>query len=334
MQLTFKTTLTSPQPYSSMSSADYLALLNANKDKIYGGSFGVYLARKVTVDNQQLFQPLMDIDGAVGLEGTDKTISAIQFAQLTLKVISDLEAADHFKIIATGGTGFRAVSNLLLNRSAYFALVDWLRCQMTHLHDLNPSTQTDFPHQVFAYKGDPLQTQKTLTDGHSTVIDKNMLAQSAFTFDDYLRETAGRPDPDEVISVVQWLIDGPVISDLKAIGPLGKRIEQYQRIAADVSVNPFSYANLRKDMEPIGLSAMQDMIAERGIISKVEKRGEAQAISFRGRPCPVCGNPTANARAYPPGYQLKCFNVNCEAHNGMGILPHVLRISEQYHSLF
>jgi hypothetical protein len=144
-----------------------------------------------------------------------------------------------------------------------------------------------------------------------------MLAQSAFTLDDYLHVTAGRPDPDEVISTVQWLINGPVISDLKSIGPLGERIEQYQRIAADVSVNPFSYVQLRKDMEPIGLTAMQEMIGEKGIVSKIEKRGDAQAISFRGLPCPVCGNPTANARACPPGYQLKCFNVHCEAHGGM-----------------
>ena len=62
---------------------------------------------------------------------------------------------------------------------------------------------------------------------------------------------------------------------------------------------------------------MQEMIGEKGIVSKIEKRGEVQAISFRGLPCPVCGNPTANARAFPPSYQLRCFNVNCEAHNGI-----------------
>ena len=317
MLLTFKTTLASKKPYSSMSSDDYLALLETNKDDIYGGSFGVYLARKVVVDNQELYQPLIDIDGATGLEGSDKTTSAIQFAQMTFKVISNLGAADHFKIIATGGKGFRAVSNVLLNRQAYLAFVDWMRSEMRHIHDLSPSTQTDIPHQVFAYKGDPLHTEKTLTDGHSTIIDKNMLAQSAFTIDDYLHVTAGRPDPDEVISIVQWLIDGPIISDLKSIGLLGERIEQYQRIAADVSVNPFNYIQLRKEMEPVGLTAMQEMIGEKGISSNVEYRGQAQALSFRGLPCPVCGKATANARAYPPDYQLRCFNVNCEAYDGM-----------------
>ena len=90
---------------------------------------------------------------------------------------------------------------------------------------------------------------------------------------------------------MQWLINGPIISDLKSIGPLGERIEQYQRIAADVSVNPFSYVQIRKEMEPIGLTTMQEMIGEKGIVSKVEYRGRAQAISFRGLPCPVCGKP-------------------------------------------
>ncbi len=114
-----------------------MSLLQKNKDKIYGGSFGVYLTRRVMVDDQELYQPLIDIDGANGLDGLDITISAIQFAQATLKVFSELDAADHFKFIATGGTGFRAVSNLLFNRDAYLAFVDWMRFEMPHIHDLN-----------------------------------------------------------------------------------------------------------------------------------------------------------------------------------------------------
>ena len=40
MRLTFKTTLASGKPYSSLFDKEYLALLEANKDNIYGGSFG------------------------------------------------------------------------------------------------------------------------------------------------------------------------------------------------------------------------------------------------------------------------------------------------------
>ena len=69
MLLTFKTTLASPKQYNSLPSEKYLSLLEANKANIHGGSFGVYLARKVVVDSQELYQPLIDIDGADGLDG-------------------------------------------------------------------------------------------------------------------------------------------------------------------------------------------------------------------------------------------------------------------------
>ena len=55
MLLTFKTTLASGKPYSSLPSEQYLSLLQDNRNNIYGGSFGVYLARKVVVDNQDRF---------------------------------------------------------------------------------------------------------------------------------------------------------------------------------------------------------------------------------------------------------------------------------------
>ena len=300
-----------------LSGDEYLALLEKNETAICQGSFGVYLARKVVVENQELYQPLIDIDGATGLEGHQKTESAIQFAHATLKALNSLGAAEHFKFLATGATGFRAVSNLLLNHSAYLAFVDWMRFEMPHLHDLKPSVETDNPHQVFAYKGDPLHTVKGLIDGHSTVIEKNLITKGVFTIDDYLQVTAGKPDPEEIISFVKWLLSGPIISDLKVLGPLGDRLQEYQRISSDFNVNPFSYVQLRSQIEPIGLTAMQEMLTEKGILSKIEKRGKNQAISFWGLPCPVCGKATANARAYPPGYKLRCFNTNCEAHNGM-----------------
>ena len=317
MQLTYKTTLASGKPYNTLPGDEYLALLRQNEAAISQGSFGVYLARKVVREDQELYQPLIDIDGAPGLEGKQQIDSAIEFARMTIKILDELGVAEHFKIMATGGTGFRAVSNLLLNRSAYLAFADWIRFEMPHIHDLKPTTETDIPHQVFAYKGDSAHSRKTLIDGHSTIIEKNLLAQGVFTSDDYLRSTVGKLDPAEIISFVQWLISGPVISDLKALGPLGDRLEEYQRISTDFNVNPFSYIQLRNQTEPIGLTTMQEMLSEKGIMSKVECRGRNQAISFMGLPCPVCGNPTANAWAYPPSYKLKCFNTNCEANDGM-----------------
>ena len=148
MQLIFKTFLAGAKPYSTISGDEYLALLHKFEKDVYQGSFGVYLARKVVVENQELYQPLIDIDGAAGLEGHQKTESAIQFAQTTLKALNFLGAADHFKFLATGATGFRALSNLLFNHSAYLAFVDWMRFEMPHLHDLKPTVETDNPHLI------------------------------------------------------------------------------------------------------------------------------------------------------------------------------------------
>ena len=62
------------------------------------------------------------------------------------------------------------------------------------------------------------------------------------------------------------------------------------------------------------------MLAKKGISSKIEKRGRNLAISFSGLPCPVCKKISANARAYPPGYTLRCFNINCTANKGIPLI--------------
>ena len=313
MQLTYKEKLKSEAPFPVLPGDQYLELLKRNEGVIYQGTLGVYLARKVIVDDQELYQPYIDIDAVPGLEGHDKIASSIPFANLTLKTFESLGVADHFRFIATGGTGFRALSNLLLNRPAYFAFVDWMRDEMPHIHDLKPSKEINFPHQVFGYKGDVLHNDKALTDNHSTIIDKNMLSQGVFTVADYLEMTEGKPDPPEIISFVQWLLAGTVISDLSTLGGLGNRIAEYQRISNDFKVDPFSFIKLRKNNEPIGLHQIQQMLADKRILSKIESIKGKQAISFRGLPCPICGKTTANAWASPPYYQLKCFNSNCEA---------------------
>jgi len=317
MQLTYKTSLTGAKPYNILSGDQYLSLLQKNERNIYAGSFGVYLARKVVVDDQELYQPLIDIDGESGLEGNQQIQSAIQFAHMTVKAFISLGAGEHFRILATGGTGFRAVSNLLFNRQGYLALVDWMRFEMPHIHDLKPTTETDIPHQIFAYKGDALHNSKSLTDSHSTLIDKNLLAQDAFTVVDYFNVTDGKPDPGEITPFIQWLLNGPAILDLNVLGDFGKKLSEYQQIANDFNVNPFSYIQLRNNIKPIGLSIMKDMLDEKGIMCMVEDRGKTTAISFKGYPCPMCGKMTVNARAYPPSYKLRCFNIHCEAYSGM-----------------
>lgn len=321
MLLTYKEKLKSEAPFSVLPGDQYLELLKKNEGAIYQGIFGVYLARKVIVDGQEMYQIYIDIDAAPGLEGHEEIASAIQFAHLTVKTFESLGVADHFRFIATGGTGFRVLANFLMNRPAYFAFLDWMRVEMPHIHDRKPSLEIDFPHQVFGYKGDDLHNDKALTDSHSTVIDKNLLSQGVFTVDDYLQVTEGKPDPREIFSFVEWLLDGTIISDLNVLGVFGKRIAEYQQISNDFHVNPFSFLQIRRKNEPIGLQQIHQMLADKGILSKIESRGK-QAISFRGLPCPLCGKTTSNARAYPPSYTLKCWNSNCEASTGTGVPLH------------
>lgn len=318
MQITYKQQLHEYAPFTSLPGEQYLELLKKQENAIYHGTVGVYLARKVVVDGQNLYQPYIDIDGIPNVEREEKIQSAIQSARLTERTLDNYGVGNLFKIVATGGTGFRALSNMQLNDSAYLALVDMIRDEMPHIHDLKPSREVDFPHQVMGYKGDVLHNDKELTDSHSVVIDKHLLANDAFTLEDYLEVTAGKPDPQEVFPLVEWLLDGPMISDLSVLGTFGKRIEEYQKIAGDFRVNPFNFMMLRKDREPLGLEVVQQMLLDKGILSKIESRG-AQAISFRGLPCPLCGKTTSNARAYPPSYKLKCWNSNCEASVGAGV---------------
>lgn len=318
MQVTFKTILASNKPYNTLPEDQYLQLLQENEKNIYEGFFGIYLARKFIVGGQELYQPLIDVDGASELEGDQKISSAIEFTKITIRSLKSLGVLEHFRAVATGGTGFRLVSNLLFNQSAYSGFLDLMRFEMPHIHDLKPTIEVEIPHQILAYKGDRQQNAKELSDSHSTIIDLSRLEQDDYKVEDYFFDTSGRPDLDEVISLVRWLLlKGQVISDLRALGAFGKKLEEYQQISSEFDVNPFSYVRVRNKTEPIGLTVMKEMLSEKGISSKVEYRGRNQAISFQGFPCPVCGKSNANARAYPPGYQLYCFNTNCGAHNGM-----------------
>ncbi len=317
MLLTFKTVLAGQKPYNTLRGDEYVALLKANEAKIHQGCIGVYLARKVIVQDQELYQPLIDIDGGSDLDGDSKIESAIQFAEATLRVLKKYGAGEHFKFIATGGTGFRAISNFLLNREAYQAFANFVRYEMPHITDLGPTVETDRPHQVLAFKGHSDQTSKELVDGHSAVIDVGLLAQDAFSVHDYRATTAGKPEPAEVIQLVEWLLSGTLISDLNSLGAFGKRLAEYLHILSELNFDPFSYIQLRSKIKPVGLEVMQEMLEGKGMLSRVEQRGRSQAISFKGLPCPLCGKIDSNARAYPPAYALRCFNSNCPANKGI-----------------
>jgi hypothetical protein len=136
----------------------------------------------------------------------------------------------------------------------------------------------------------------------------------------YRSMTAGKLDPDPVIDFMRWFLNFVPITDLEILGAFGEKLDQYRQLSEEIRVDPFEYIKIRKQQKPIALDVMREMLAQKGILSKIEKRGRNLAISFLGLPCPVCKKKSANARAYPPDYTLRCFNVNCAAIGGMSLI--------------
>jgi len=300
----------------------YLNYLKSEKDNLYHGNVGIYISRQIEVGSQKLYFPFIDIDGLPKLHGDEKIESAICNALFTLNILKKLDIEKYFQIIATGGSGFRMFSNILLNYDNYRGFVEFVRSEMTHIHDLKPTTDTDMPHQIFVYKGNHNHSKKELVDRHSVVVSMNDFEIENITPDYYKSISAGRLDPDLVIEfMTDWFDNLNPISDLTALGAFGEKIEQYQKLVHEIKINPFNYLQLRKNIDPIAPDVLLKMLRDKNILAKVEKRGRTQAISFMGLPCPACKKTDVNARAHPPHYKLKCFNANCPAAEGSGGIP-------------
>ena len=318
-QITYKTFLACSKPYPTMEKTAYINFLKSRMDSIHSGAVGIYLGRRVIEKGQELYFPFLDIDGQPNLAEDEKIESAISNLTLVWNSFKTLSADKYFKIIATGNTGFRMVSNLLINHETYQAFVDFIRCEMVGLIDLKPTMDLDIPHQLFAYKGHQYQNPKTLVDRHSAQISPDLIINETLYPDLYKSITAGKPDPHAIIDFMEQFLDFQQISDLNALGEFGKTLQQYSQILKDIELEPFNYIKFRKDKKPIAIDEMTKRLQEKKILCKVEKRGRNMAISFQKLPCPICGKSTANAVAYPPHYRLKCFNVNCPSGNGMSL---------------
>jgi DNA polymerase I-like protein with 3'-5' exonuclease and polymerase domains len=287
---------------------------------LYRGETGVYLSREVSLNGQKLYFPFIDIDGRKDHHGDEKIENAILNATLTWKILKELGVAGHFKIIATGNTGFRIISNILFNSETYQAFVDLVISEMPHIIDIQPTRDTGNPHQLFVYKGHSFQNKKQLVDGNSVVVSAEVFENETLDANYYRSITAGKLDPDAVINFMNWFFNFMPITDLKALGAFGEKLDLYRQLSKEIRVNPFEYIQFRKRQKPIALDVMQEMLAKKGIPSKIEKRGRNLAISFSGLPCPACKKISANARAYPPDYTLRCFNINCAANKGISLI--------------
>ncbi|MFC1882830.1 hypothetical protein ACFL2S_15240, partial [Thermodesulfobacteriota bacterium] len=318
--ITFKTILASGRPFREMGTNDYLKFLQSERERLYRGETGVYLSRQVSLNGQKLYFPFIDVDGSKDRNGDEKIESAILNASLTWKILKKLGVARDFKIIATGNTGFRMISNILFNSEIYQAFVDLVKSEMPHIIDIQPTCDIEMPHQLFVYKGHAYQNKRQLVDGHSVVVPAEDFEHEIMTADYYRSITAGKLDPDAVIDCMRWFFNFMPITDLKVLGVFGEKLNQYRQLSKRTRVNPFEYIQFKKHQKPIALDVMQEMLAKKGIPSKIEKRGRYLGISFSGLPCPACKKISANARAYPPDYTLRCFNINCAANEGIPLI--------------
>ncbi len=296
----------------------FIKLLFANKENLYSGIAGVYLSRKVIFEGQELFFPFLDVDAE------DKMIeSAIGNAALTYHLLKKMGADRHFKIIATGGHGFRFVSNLLINKTAYQGFIQLIRYEMPHIIDLKPTIDVEMPHQLFTYKGN-ITHSKNLVDRHAVILPLDMFERPIFTVNDYKRITEGRLDPDTIIASMESFFKFRPVADLKSLGKFGEHLLEYQNIAGQIKVNSFNYIQSLKDRNrnSLSLEVVHKMLNEKGIPCVIAKRGRP-AISFQGKglKCPVCGKESGNAVASPPIYKLYCFRTPCPANRDKGGVP-------------
>jgi len=326
--LTMETTITykkykaTATPYPTTSIPGYIQLLKDNKDHIYNGGTGVYLAREIEWGSQKLYFFFIDVDGDPKLKvAEEKTESAITNTRLTYYILKDLNADQFFTIIATGGEGFRFVSNKLVNKSVHNAFVEFMKNELPHIHDQGPTKDIEMPHQLFTYKGHMNHTNKDLVDRHAVVVPKTMLESGSFTVEDYYQLTAGKLDPDIVIDFMKKFLDFRPIIDPKSLNEFGKKLIEYETYVSEIKISPFKYLKFIKTHEAYSLDVMLRMLKGQGIPAVKAKRGEVEAISFHGLRCPACHDPKTNAVAYPPSYTLKCFNTDCHAHWDKGGLP-------------
>lgn len=303
----------------SASTRDFINNLTQRKDAIYHGETGVYLGRRVTIKDQELYFPFIDIDPAKNLKDEKEKIeSAITHTRLTLGMLEKLNVAQHFMVIATGGEGFRMVSSLLFDRDSYQAFVRLITSEFLQIIDTQPLKELAMPYQFFAYKGHPKQNKKTLIDRHSVIIEQQKIRDFNFGSREYIELTRGKPDPASVIESVKQFFSFELITDLNALGPFGQKLGEYKKLIDDIQINPFEYIKYSKKSDQISLEVMSQMLNQKGIPHKISQKGKKRAISFDGMPCPACGKKTANSGAFPPAYTLYCFNSNCEAHRSKG----------------
>ncbi len=315
--VTYKEWLCAKAPYLQSTVLEYLDHLENQLHEIHGGKVGIYVAREIKSAEQSLYFPYLDIDGDSRDGETAKIESALQRTKGALQYFGDLEVLDRFRVIATGGTGFRLVSNVLLNKVNYEGFINFVTAEI-QCADPGPLRDIYQPHQLLAYKGSCKQCHHPVRR-HSCPVDAHEILNGYFNGDRYLEATNGKPNPDEYVEFMEWFLNFRPITDLGALGKLGSRISQYAPTSSRFNINPSVFQRMAYGKPSLTMERLSEELMKRGIHHRIEPRGPTTAISFQNLPCPVCHKTGGNARAYPPYFRLYCLRRTCEANQGMSL---------------
>ncbi len=313
ISITPKDCLRQNGPYQPVDRDDYINHLEQSKPQLHSGDTAIYIKREILIDNDPAYFLYMDIDGE-GNNEREKIKSAISQACMVTRILKKIAVYGNCMYIATGGTGFRVVSNLVVSKEYYDAYINFLEAEMSFL-DFKPIRDIKQPHQLFAYRGNINQTSKPPVDRHSMIVNPSRILDNTFTVDDYLRETNSNPDPVDYIFYLETFLRFIRLNTTH--GNLLNTLNQYLSPSSKFNFHLTDLTFIHKYQKSMALEEMSELLTENDINHKIENRGSRMAISFKNIECPVCGKRTVNAWAYPPHYTLRCHGGNCPANQGM-----------------
>jgi len=314
--ITHKTQLAQKAPYNQLLFHDYIDFLEHNTSEIYQGNTGLYWSRTIEIDGQKLYFPFIDIDSFLD-KGSNTEIELINDSIFRTKVLaralSDLGVLNRFQFIATGGYGFRAISNILLNKEDYNGFVGFMKTELKScIIDFQPSENTTAPYQILARKDNPFQNHKQLVGRHSTLVDSNWI-MDGFSYYDYCSITSSELNPYSYIDAARKLLHFTVVSDVSSLGDFGNKIQFYRELLKHNNDKKINFFDISQNIKTISTDKTFEILNSQGYSFKEIDKGIGKIYTFSDKTCPACGHSNGNAFVTPPYFRLKCFRSSCPA---------------------
>lgn len=314
--LIYKTQLVEKAPYQQSASHDYINFLEHNTTEVYQGNIGLYWSRLIESDGQKLYFPFVDIDPFLDKvsHGEIELINDSIFrAKIFIQALSKLGVLNRFKFIATGGYGFRAISNILLNQDDYDGFVGFIKTELNScLIDYQPSENTTAPYQILARKDNPFQNHKQLVGRHSTLVDSNWI-MDGFSYYDYCSITSNELNPYSYVEAARELLSFTIISDVSSLGEYGSKIQLYKELSKHYGDRKIKFFDISKQFKAISSDKTFEILNSHGYSFKEIDKGIGKIYTFSDKTCPACGHSNGNAFITPPYFRLKCFRSSCPA---------------------